>query len=131
MRRWALLVVGALAALAVGIPPAVATRSHLVFRIDKISASIEGTKLTIEASGAVQTGGWTHPRLKPIKPSASEAPTLRMEFVADPPPQNRVVISALLPIKAEFQGPLPKYGTVAVSVNSQTNEITTQIRRSH
>jgi len=129
MRRGALLAASALAALGCGLHSAIAARPHLIFRIDKVSATIDGSTLTIDASGAVQSGGWSRPRLR-AKPSAPETPVLRVEFVADPPPPKRVVINALLPIKAEFQGPLPKYGTVAITVGSQTNEITTQIRRS-
>jgi hypothetical protein len=129
MRRGALLVVSALAALGCGLHSAVAARPHLVFRIDKVSAMVEGGTLTIDASGAVQSGGWSHPRLR-TKPSAPETPVLQVEFVADPPPPKRIVINALLPIKAEFRGPFPKNSTVAITVGSQTNEITTQIRRS-
>jgi hypothetical protein len=51
-----------------------------------------------------------------------------MEFYAEPPPPKHVVIQELLPISAELRMGLPKYGTVAVSVSSETNEIATQIR---
>ena len=128
--RGALLVASALAALGCGLHSAIAARPHLIFRIDKVSAMVDGSTLTIDASGAVQSGGWSRPRLR-TKPSAPETPVLWVEFVADPPPPKRIVINELLPIKAELRAPLPKYGTVAITVGSQTNEITTQIRRSH
>jgi len=129
MRRGALLAASALVLVGCGLHSASAARPRLVFRIDKISAMVDGSTLTIDASGAVQSGGWSRPRLR-AKPSAPEAPVLQVEFVADPPSPKRIVINELLPIRAEFRGPLPKYGTVAVTVGSQTNEITTQIRRS-
>lgn len=127
MRRGALLVASALAAFACMFSQANAAKQRLVFRIDKVTAVTEGTRLTVDASGAVQTGGWSHPRLRP-KPSAPEAHVFQMEFLAEPPPPKRIVINELLPIKVEYRGPLPKYGTFAISVISQTNEITTQIR---
>jgi hypothetical protein len=99
-----------------------------IYRIDQVSAAIEDKKLVIHAEGAVNSGGWRRPRLV-MRPSAPEASILRMDLVADPPPPKHVFIQELLPVAADLKTGLPKYGTVAVSVASQTNEVVAQIRR--
>jgi hypothetical protein len=127
MRRGALAISLALCALfrsdAFG-----AVHARPIYRVDKVSAFIEGTKLVIDANGAVDTGGWTHMRLR-AKPSVPEAHVLELDFVADPPSPKKIVIQELLPVRAELRTNLPHYGTVAVSVISQTNAITAQIRQ--
>src|SRR5579871_1946790 len=116
--------------LALCAPPlhAASKRFHDIFRVDRVSASIVQNRLVVEASGAVSSGGWSHPRLR-AKPSAPEAAILTLDFITDPPSSKRVVIQELLPVSATIRLPLPKYGTVAVSVVSQSNTITTEIRR--
>jgi hypothetical protein len=127
MRWGAFLIAGLGLAIACDTCTAGAPHSRLVYRVDRVSAAVVGNKLVVDVSGAVRSGGWHHPRLRP-KASAPEAHVLEMEFYADPPPPKRVVIQELLPISTELKAGLPKYGTVAVSVSSETNEITTQIR---
>src|SRR5579872_6089852 len=126
MRRGALVFASALALL-VAVPSAGASRVRLVYRVDRLSAYIQGNKMIVDASGAVSTGGWSHARLR-AKPSLPEAHVLALEFVASPPSAKKVVIQVLLPVKAQLKTGLPHYGTVAVSVIAQTNEITTEIR---
>ena len=99
---------------------------QLVYRVDTVTAEIVKRKLVIDTSGAVQSGGWLHPRLR-AKHSPREAPVLVLEFVADPPKPKKVVIEALLPVKTRLVTGLPHYGTVAVEIVSHSNEITTQI----
>ncbi len=99
---------------------------QLVYRVDTVTAVIENRKLVVDANGAVQSGGWLHPRLR-AKHSPREAPVLVLEFVADPPRPKQVVIEALLPVKVHLATGLPHYGTVAVEIVSRSNEITTQI----
>ena len=101
---------------------------NLVYRIDRVTASIAKKHLVITVDGAVETGGWQHPRLV-AKPSAPEAPVLSFNFVADPPKPKHVVIDALLPVHVTLTRGLPRYGTVAVEIIARTNEITTQITR--
>ena len=127
MRRGAIAAASALAALLLCAQLAHASHAKLIYRVDKVSAVISGGKLIVDASGAVPSGGWTHPRLR-LKASLPEAPVLHLDLLADPPPPKRVVIDVLLPVKAEIRTHLPRYGTVAVGVISQTNEVTTQIR---
>jgi hypothetical protein len=103
-------------------------KEYLVYRIDRVTASIAKRHLVISVDGAVQSGGWAHARLRE-KPSAPEAPVLAFDFVADPPKPKKVVIQALLPVHVTLTRGLPHYGTVAVEVKSSTNEITTEITR--
>jgi hypothetical protein len=105
---------------------------QLVYRVDTVTAEIVKNKLVVDASGAAQTGGWLHARLRPKpakKHSVKEAPVLILEFVADPPKPKQVVIEELIPMKTRLTTGLPHYGTVAVEIVSKTNEITTQIIR--
>ncbi len=127
MRWGAFLVAGLCLAIMCDTRAFGAPRSRLVYRIDRVSAEVHDHKLVVNVSGAVRSGGWRRPRLR-AKASAPEASVLEMEFYADPPLPRRIVIQELLPISTELQMGLPKYGTVAVSVSSETNEITTQIR---
>ena len=101
-------------------------RAQLVLKVDKVTAMIVKGKLVVTVDGAVASGGWQHPRLV-AKPSRREAPVLVFSLVADPPPQNRVVLQELLPVKITLTRGLPHYGTVAVEIIARTNEITTQI----
>lgn len=114
-------------ALALSAPAFSRPRAQLVYRIDSVSAAIIDGKLVVDVSGAVSSGGWSKPKLR-AKPSAPEAHVLQMDFLAEPPSPKHVVIQELLPVKAEAKLPLPKYGTVAVSATSQTNEVTAEIR---
>ena len=125
--RWGAFLVAGLSLAIICDTRAFGAHSRLVYRIDRVSAVIVDKKLVVDVSGAVRSGGWHHPRLR-AKASAPEADALEMEFYADPPASKRVVIQELLPISTELKAGLPKYGTVAVSVSSETNEITTQIR---
>jgi hypothetical protein len=127
MRWGAVVIAGVCLAIACNTCAFGAPRSRLVYRVDRVSAEVRNNKLVVSASGAVNSGGWRHPHLY-AKPSPPEAPILELEFYADPPSSKRVVIQELLPISAELRMGLPKYGTVAVSVSSETNEIATQIR---
>lgn len=105
-----------------------APTSQFVYRIDRVTASIQHRNLVIAVDGAVQTGGWQHARLRE-KPSRPEAPVLGFDFIADPPRPKQAVIQALLPVHVTLKRGLPHYGTVAVEVISRSNEITTQITR--
>ena len=118
----------ALVALATAASPAPAPRYRMIYRVDRVSAAIEDRKLVVHAEGAVNSGGWARTRLL-IKPSPPEASVLHMDLVADPPSPKHVFIQELLPASADLKTVLPKYGTVAVSVASQTNELTAEIRR--
>jgi hypothetical protein len=128
MRRAFLLIATGLAlavpAHAAEKPPAV--QPKLVARIDGLIATEAGGKVTIQARGAVDTGGWKAAKLRPLKSGAGDAHTIVVEFVANPPAAGRAVIQGLLPVAANTIVRMRR-GVVSVRVMSGSNEITTQI----
>ena len=98
-----------------------------VTRIDGLTATAQGGNIIVQAHGAVTGGGWKHAALKPIKPSLpTDAHTIVLAFVAQPPASNQAVIPGLLPVTATLTVKTHK-GVVSVRVTSAVNEITTQI----
>jgi hypothetical protein len=108
-----------------------ATAAHaepkLIYRIDKVSAAIIKNRLVVNASGAVTTGGWTAPRLH-LLPHKPEDNTETVEFRAQPPVDQGVVIQALLPIQTTAVFPLPHYGVTQVKVVGETNAVMAPIQ---
>lgn len=94
-----------------------------VWRIDSLIASQKGGVITVQAKGAVQSGGWKNPRLKLVK---SDAHGATFEFVAAPPPTSMTVIDAVVPVTATVQ---LRAKTVAVHASAEENEMTTQVLR--
>ncbi len=94
-----------------------------VYKIDSLIATQKKGRITVQVSGAVQSGGWKNPRLHVIP--RDNGRTLTVEFVGTPPPPGMVVIEALLPVtvSAEFKAA----GITAVKVVADANEMTTQI----
>lgn len=94
-----------------------------VYKIDSLIATQKKGRIIVQASGAVQSGGWKNPRLHVIPRDNNR--TLTLEFVAAPPPPGMVVIDGLLPVtvSAEFKAT----GTTAVKVVADANEMTAQI----
>jgi hypothetical protein len=105
-------------------PPAAPTL--LVSRIDSIIATEGKGAIEITVKGAVPSGGWRGPRLRPVKAGPGDAHTIVVEFVATPPPPTQAVIEGLLPIAANARVKARR-GIVAVRVVSGSNEITTQL----
>jgi hypothetical protein len=68
-----------------------------VFRIDSLIATQKGGEVTLQTKGAVQTGGWSKPRLHVIH---SDGHVMTVEFVATPPPPEMTVIEGLVPVTA-------------------------------
>jgi len=100
-----------------------------VSRIDSLIATEKGGRVTVQAKGAVTSGGWKHAALKPVKPAApADAHVLVLDFVAEPPDPSQAVIPGLLPVTASVTLRAHR-GTVSVRAVSASNEITTQILR--
>jgi hypothetical protein len=100
-----------------------------VSRIDGLMATEKGGRLTVQAKGAVPSGGWKHAALKPRKSTTpADAHVLVLDFVAEPPQPSDAVIPGLLPVTATITLKARK-GTVSVRAVSAANEITTQILR--
>jgi hypothetical protein len=127
--RWVLVLAAALLSLpahaAPAPPPALPEKP--VARIDSLVATAKGSRVVIQAHGAVATGGWKRAALKLVKSTQpTDAHTIVLEMVAQPPPPDQAVIPGLLPVSASVTLRLRK-GMVSVRVVSAVNEITTQI----
>jgi hypothetical protein len=92
-----------------------------VWRIDSLIATQKNGVITVEAKGAVQSGGWTNPRLKLVHNDAHGA---SFEFVAAAPPAGMTVIDVMVPVTATVQvhGRAP-----AVRAAAEANDMTTQV----
>src|SRR5262249_43369857 len=115
---------------AIGFAPiAAADPTRLVYRVDSASAQIVDNRLVITANGAVRSGGWDKPRLLVLEPSASEARTVEVQFVARPPAPKEVVVQSLLPVTARKVAKLPHTATTKVKIIAETNSLIVQITR--
>lgn len=100
---------------------------RLITKIDKVMAAIIKGRLVVNASGAVNSGGWTAPRLH-LLPHKPEDNTETIEFQAQPPLADAVVIQALLPIQTTAVFPLPHYAVTQIKVVSETNAVTAPLQ---
>jgi len=116
------LFVPAILALAAATATAVQAEPKLIQKVDKVTAAIIKGRLVVNASGAVTSGGWTAPRLH-LLPHKPEDNTETIEFQAQPPIDQAVVIQALLPIQTTAVFPLPHYGVTQIKVVSETNAV--------
>jgi hypothetical protein len=103
-------------------PPAIAADKR-VFRIDSLIATQKGREITLQAKGAVSTGGWTRPRLHLIH---NDGHVMTVEFLATPPPPEMTVIDCLVPVTATAQ---IRGRAETVHVQADVNEITSQVLR--
>jgi hypothetical protein len=94
-----------------------------VFRIDSLMATQKDGTIQVQAKGAVQSGGWTRPRLHLMH---SDGHTVTVEFLATPPPAGMTVIEALVPVTASLD---VKGHAVSVHVQADENEVTSQVLR--
>jgi hypothetical protein len=92
-----------------------------VLRIDGLIASQKNGIIQLQAKGAVQSGGWTKPRLRVIH---GDGRAISVEFLATPPPPGMTVIDALVPVTAEAR---VKGRAASVHVLADQNEITSQV----
>ena len=114
-------------ALAAATASAAAAAPHLVYKVDRVEAAIEHGRLVVHVAGAVNSGGWTVPRLHLKESRAAEAMGEVIDFFATPPSAGQTVIQALVPITTTAVFPLPRYATVQVTVNGQSNSVTAPI----
>ena len=75
----------------------------------------------MQARGAVQTGGWSKPRLHVMH---GDGHTVTLEFLAAAPPSGMTVIDALVPVTATIE---VKGRATSVHVLADENEIATQV----
>jgi hypothetical protein len=92
-----------------------------VYRIDSLIASQKDGVIALQAKGAVQSGGWSKPRLHVVH---GDGHTLTVEFLATPPPAGMTVIEGLVPVAAETD---IKGHALSVHVLADENEMTSQV----
>jgi hypothetical protein len=109
----------ALATLLLTMPALAADKR--VFRIDSLIATEKDGTILVQAKGAVQTGGWTRPRLHVMH---SDGHTVTLEFLAAAPPPGMTVIEALVPVTASLA---LKGRAASVHVQTEQNEIASQV----
>lgn len=106
---------------------AAVTAEQPVSRVDSVIATEKDGRLTIQAKGAVTSGGWQHAALRPVRStSPGDAHVLVLDFVAVPPDPDEAVIPGLLPVSATITVKGHK-NIVSVRAVSGSNDITTQI----
>jgi hypothetical protein len=103
--------------------PAFAAPEKRVWRVDSVIATLANGSVAVQVKGAVRGGGWNHPRLKVFH---SDAHTLVVEFLAQPPAPGAAVITGLLPLaaKATIRA---GHRAVTVKAMAEANEVTAQI----
>jgi hypothetical protein len=97
-----------------------------IYKLDSVIANVKGRTLTIQAKGAVQTGGWRKPRLHMLH--SPDAHTVEVELLALPPPPEMTVIQALVPIEATLHVRTRRH-IVSVRAEAEANEVTAQVLR--
>jgi len=102
-----------------------AEKEKHVYRLDSVIATAVKGGIQVQARGAVQSGGWSHVRLKLLKSSAD---TVVLEFLAQPPAANMAVIQGLLPVGARATVKAGR-GVTSVRVVAEANEVTAQVLR--
>jgi hypothetical protein len=94
-----------------------------IYKIDSLIASLKRGVIVVQASGAVQTGGWTRPHLHVLH---NDGHTITVEFLATAPPPGMTVIEAMVPVTATAQ--IKARGHIAsVHAIAEANEITAQV----
>jgi hypothetical protein len=94
-----------------------------IFRIDSLIATQKDGIIQLQAKGAVQSGGWTKPRLHVVH---GDSHTITVEFLATVPQPGMTVIDALVPVTASAE---IKGHATSVHVLADANEITSQVLR--
>jgi hypothetical protein len=111
-----------IAILLLAAAPALAADKR-IFRIDSLIATQKGGEVTLQAKGAVPSGGWSKPRLHVIH---NDGRVMTVEFLATPPPPEMTVIDGLVPVAATAQ---IRGRAESVHVQADENEITSQVLR--
>src|SRR5579871_2966169 len=116
-----LIFAAVVSALAAATATGAGAAQKLIYKVDQVTATTVRNHLMVTATGAVNSGGWTSPRLHAKEFHIPESDTEVIEFLATPPPASAVVVQALLPVSVTAKLPLPHYGTVQVKVVGETN----------
>ena len=118
-----LLLLAVVAVLSLAVVSNAAPAKKLVYKVDRVTARLEGNTVVIHAYGKVRTTGWKDAELVAAKGTAS---TLTFRFVAEKP--TGIVSPMITPIDAEkTTGPLLPPFPRKVKVISETNSKTVTI----
>jgi len=123
-----LIVATVLSALAAATATGAIAAQKLIYKVDQVTATTVRNHLVVTATGAVNSGGWTSPRLHLKVFNIPESDTEVVEFLATPPPPNAIVVQTLLPVSVTAKLVLPHYATVQVKVVAETNSVIAPIR---
>jgi len=96
-----------------------------IAKVDSITATTDDGKLVVTAHGAVNSGGWTSPHLRPK--ASKDAHVMAFEFVAVPPPPDAAVIQALVPVEAQTTTPRPAARISEIRVDGESNDASFKI----
>jgi hypothetical protein len=120
------LLAPAIFALAAATATAASADPKPIAKIDRVTAAILRGRLVVNAAGAVNSGGWTQPRLH-LLPHKPDSDTDVIEFQATPPLPDAVVIQELLPVTTTAVFPPPHAGVTQVKVVGESNAVTAPI----
>lgn len=96
-----------------------------IYKVDSVVTTNDAGKLVVTARGAVKSGGWTNPHLRPKL--SKDAHVMAFEFVAVPPPPDAAVIEALVPIEAKTITPRPAARISEIRIDAESNDADVQI----
>jgi hypothetical protein len=96
-----------------------------IYKVDSVVTTNDEGKLVVTAHGAVNSGGWTNPHLRPK--ASKDAHVMAFEFVAVPPPPDAAVIQALVPVEAKTIAPRPGARISEIRVDAENNDADTGI----
>jgi len=106
---------------------AAASSLKRVYRIDSCAATIDGNQISIIASGATATGGWSNPQLRQRRAPRGENNILVFELVAAPPPSKKAVVQALVPVTAKLTVRNPHGPVKQIEVDAEMNSSIAQV----
>lgn len=96
-----------------------------IYKVDSVVTTNDEGKLVVTAHGAVNSGGWTNPHLRPK--ASKDAHVMAFEFVAVPPPPDAAVIQALVPVEAKTIAPRPGARISEIRVDAENNDADAEI----
>ena len=115
------------ASLGASCDDAAASSLKRVYRIDSCAATIDGNKITIIASGATATGGWSNAQLHQSRAPQGEKNILVFELVATPPLPKKAVVQTLVPVSAKLSMRVPHGPIKQIEIDAEMNSSIAQV----
>jgi hypothetical protein len=127
MRAAAALLLVMAASLAVSCNAAAASSLKRVYRIDSCAATIDGNEISVIASGATATGGWTNAQLRQRRAPRGEKNILVFELVATPPAPKKAVVQTVVPVNAKLSMRVPHGPIKQIEIDAEMNSSIAQV----